>query len=203
MARRWKSRSIVLAAVAVVMILCGVDLGRSYLAGVTEERFRAAHGDVTPPFKQGDLAPDFTLPDSAGKKHSLSSLVHRDTMLCLLCGCDQCRQAQAYLGQLLRKMGDRAPQVISVSSAPPEGEAAWKRETRLEQTLLYDSKAIRTPIIELYRGHPCPRLYRLSADRRVTWIGPSPVEGRDMLAFGAAMERNLGVTADYRPASPR
>jgi peroxiredoxin len=180
--------------------LVGSELARGYLEGAATERFRDLHGYYTPPFRQGDVAPDFTLPDSSGKRRSLSSLVHQDTMLCFLCGCDRCRTMQMYLGEMLRSLGPRAPKVVSVSSAPPESEAAWRRDTKLDQIILYDSKESGKPVTELYRGHPCPRLFRLDADRRVTWIGPSPARLANLDLLGQAMARNLGYRIPPRRA---
>lgn len=168
------------------------ELARGYLQDAAADRFRELHGAYTPPFRPGDPAPDFTLPDRSGKQHSLSSLVRRDTILCFLCGCDHCRTMQIHLGQMLRELGPSAPGVVSVTSAPPEGETAWRRDTKLEQVLLYDSKESGTPVIDQYRGHPCPRLFRLGPDRRVTWIAPSPAQLATMDLLGEAVARNLG-----------
>ena len=175
-----------------VLVVAAGEVARSYLQETAGERFRNTHGYYTPPFRQGDLAPDFTLPDSTGKRLSLSSLVREDTLLGFLCGCAHCRTMQTYLGEMLRSLGPRAPKVLSVTSAAPEAEEAWLRETKLDQILLYDSKESGKPVTELYRGDPCPRLFRLDADRRVTWIGPSPARVASFDAMGAAIARNLG-----------
>jgi hypothetical protein len=181
-----------LVGLALVLVLVAGELTRSYLHDAAGERFRQLYGAYTPPFREGDPAPDFTLPDGSGRRRSLSSLVRQDTMLCFLCGCDHCRTMQIHLGEMLRSLGPRAPEVLSVTSASPEGEAAWRRDTKLDQILLYDSKASGKPVTGLYRGDPCPRLFRLGADRRVTWIGPSPARLARLDALGEAMARNLG-----------
>jgi peroxiredoxin len=178
-----------------VLLIPAVVVGEavhSWLADAAVPPARETRDAYTPGFGKGDLAPDFTLPDAAGRRHSLSSLVHGDTMLCMLCGCEKCQTMQIYLGQMLRSLGPRAPHVISVSAAPPEQEAAWRRDTKLDQVLLYDSKANGSPVIEQYRGHPCPRVYRLDADRRVTWIAPSPARLATLDLLGEAIAHNLG-----------
>lgn len=189
--RRTPLRTAGLVAGAAVLLLAAGELARGYLKQVGNERFRQVHGFYTPPFRRGDPAPDFTLPDAAGRRHSLSRVVRQDTLLCFICGCDRCRRMQIYLGQMLRSLGSRAPKVVSVSKAPPESDAAWRRDTRLDQLVLYDSRKDNTPVIELYRGDPCPRLFRLDADRRVTWIGPSPAQV-SLDTLGEAMAKNLG-----------
>lgn len=197
--RRVSFKLVGLAALAVVAALVGSELLRGYAKGAADEQFRSTHGFYTPPFQVGDLAPDFTLPDGAGKSHSLASLVKQDTMLCFLCGCDKCRTMQMRLGIMLRSLGDKAPRVVSVTSADPEADAAWLRDTKLDQTLLHDSPAKGKPVTELYRGHPCPRLFRLASDRRVTWIGPSPASMTSLDALGEAVARNLGYKPSSRP----
>jgi hypothetical protein len=187
-----------LLGLVLVLALVVGELSRSYLKGAAEEQFRQRYGYYTPPFRRGDLAPDFTLPDSSGKQHSLSSLVHQDTMLCFLCGCARCRTMQTYLAEMLRSLGPRAPKVLSVTSAPPEAEAAWRRDTKLDQILLYETKESGKPVTELYRSDPCPRLFRLSADRRVTWIGPTPVRLASLDAMGEAVAHNLGYRIPER-----
>lgn len=191
MKRRWDSTRVVLTSLIVLLALVGYDLTRKFFSDSSEARFRATQGENTPRFREGDLAPDFTLPDSKGADHSLASLVKGDTLLCFLCGCGHCRHTQTYLTRVLKQMGARAPRVVSVTTAPAQMEAAWRRDTGLEQTLLYESKANGSPITTMYRGHPCPRIFRLRADRHVAWIGPSPAEVNDMKDVGMAMAQNL------------
>jgi peroxiredoxin len=50
----------------------------------------------------GAKAPDFTLPDGAGKPHKLSDMVRRDTLLYFICGCANC-----IFSELLRSRPDR------------------------------------------------------------------------------------------------
>jgi hypothetical protein len=175
-----------------VAALVASEVSRGYLKSAAAERFRNEQGFYTPAFRVGDPAPDFTLPDAAGRRHSLSSLVRQDTLLCFLCGCAYCRTMQIYLKEMLDSLGDRAPKVVSVTTAPPEAEAAWRRDTELEQVMLYETKASGKPVTNEYRGDPCPRLFRMDADRRVTWIGPSPAQVRNLDALGEAIARNLG-----------
>ena len=192
--RRRRNRWIAAAVIAVVVGLVAVDLAQRYLGQVSDQQTRETLGDYNPPFHVGDPAPDFSLPDAGGKRRNLASLVRRDTLLCLLCGCDRCRQMQTYLGKMLKSLGTQAPTVVSISSAPPDSEAAWKRDTGVPQTMVYDSKAAGVPVIQQYRGEPCPRIYRLSADRKVTWIGPSPTQVKSMDDWGQALARQLGVS---------
>lgn len=196
---RKQGQRLALAAFLIIGALIVFDVGQRYLGAVRESRVRDVTGDWRPPFRVGDLAPDFQLPDAQGRQHSLRSELRGDTLLCMLCGCEQCRQMQTYLGVMIRSLGSRAPAVLSVTTAPPEAEAAWKRDTKLSQVMLYDSKEAGKPVIQQYRGDPCPRVYRLAADRRVTWIGPSPAVVGTMDEFGEALARNLGYRLSQKP----
>src|SRR5687767_4183974 len=80
---------------------------------------------MVPEFKVGDPAPDFTLPDSKEVPHRLSDLVKRDTLLCFTCGCSSCLDVQGYMGILTKRLGSRAPKVVSVSTMPKEREASY------------------------------------------------------------------------------
>lgn len=144
-------------------------------------------GRYDPEFKVGDVAPDFSLPDSQGARRTLSTLVRRDTLVCFACGCSSCLEVQTFLAKLVQKMGPKAPDFISVTSMPVEREETWFRDTRLKQTVLYEAR--NGPVMELYRGHPCPRLYRLNGERRVEWIGASPANTISLrnIKLGAAL----------------
>ncbi|MGV3720904.1 MAG: peroxiredoxin family protein [Actinomycetota bacterium] len=191
MKRRLDPIQIVVAGALMLALLLGLDLAMKHFADTADAQFRATHGDYAPRFQEGALAPDFTLPDNKGQMRSLASLVKGDTILCFLCGCSHCRHMQTYLTGLLKGMGDRAPAVVSVTTAPVEMEEAWRRDTGLAQTLLYEPKTDGSPVTAMYRGHPCPRVFRLDGDRRVTWIGPSPGEVNRMQDVGEAVARNL------------
>jgi len=186
-----RAKKVALLGGILVLALVVGDVARQYFVNSTDVSFRQRMGELTPTFRVGDPAPEFSLPDATGKVRQLSSVVKGDTLLCFLCGCNLCRQMQINLGIMLRDI-PAPPAVISVTTAPVESEAAWKRDTELPQTMLYDSKEAGKPVSKQYRGDPCPRVFRLAADRSVTWIGPSPAQLRRMDEFGEALAQNLG-----------
>jgi len=153
---------------------------------------RAASGAFDPPFRVGDKAPDFTLPDRKGTPHRLSQLVKRDTLLCFTCGCANCIDLQSFTAIMLERLGKRAPDVITVTTMPTDREESYFRDTQLKQRLLYDRKG--GSVVKQYVGHPCPRVYRLAADRTVTWIGSSPGETRALRKVGLELTAQLGFS---------
>ncbi len=183
-----------------VLSVIGGELVRATIQEAARERLRGAVTGTEAPnlasdpaFRVGDVAPDFTLPDRTGRRQRLSAMVRSNTILCFICGCASCEDLQTYLGLLLKKMGAKAPRVVSVSTMPRDSEASWLRRTRLSQSLLYEAKD--GPVMTQYRGHPCPRIYRVDKSRRVTWIGPSLREVPSMRTMGLSMAGGLGFSA--------
>lgn len=186
-----------LIAVGVVALAVARDMARIFFP-TKEDIQQASRGPNAPKFKEGDLAPEFTLPDRTGKQRAFSELVKSDTLLFFTCGCSNCQEVETYVGILRKKMGAKAPQVINVTTAKPEGEESWIERTALPQTILYEEKG--GPVMKLYEGHPCPRVYRIRPDRTVAWIGPSPEMGASIQIVGVAVARNLGF--DAMPLDP-
>ena len=197
MKRRWNSNTWVLIILGGVLLLTGFDVGRRFL--VTKDY--VVESPANPGFKIGDEAPDFELPDKAGVKHSLSSLVKKDTMLCFLCGCNSCRTMQTYLGKLVKLMGPNAPEVISVTTQNKDFEERYKEITNLSQTLLYEKHG--GDVMTEYRGNPCPRLYRLDAQRKLVWIGPSNLDLPSPSAMSMPLATALGFRNEGEPVSSK
>lgn len=192
------------AVLAVVVLLVVFDLGRRLVSTATvPEAPRPSH-QFDPSFQVGDLAPDFTLPDRQGTPHRLSEMVRRDTLLCFACGCANCIDLQSFTAIMLQRLGKKAPDVITVTTMPTDREDTYFRDTRLKQRLLYERKE--GPIMKLYQGHPCPRVYRLAADRTIKWIGSSPGETRQLRRVGLELASELGFSPEQammlKPSSP-
>ncbi len=190
MKRWWNPKTCLLLGIGLLTLLILGDYLRSVL--ITPAGSAAAGGDpkYRPAFRVGDVAPDFSLPDRGGKVHHLQDLVRRDTLLCFTCGCANCLDLQTYLGILIKRMGEAAPDVISVSTMPRDREETYFRDTRLKQKILYEPKE--GPVMDLYKGHPCPRVYRLKGDRTVAWIGTSPGDVPYVQVIGSELAENLG-----------
>ena len=191
----------ILLVILLVFVVVGVEVGRTALKEAARDQPAAPASAASPgapafdpDFRVGDPAPEFTLPDRAGRPHKLSELVRGDTLLCFICGCASCEDLQTYMGLLARKMGKKAPQVVSVSTMPKESEESWVRRTGLPQTLVYEPKD--GPVMDQYRGHPCPRVYRVDGARKVTWISPSPKDVPSMRTIGLSVAMGLGFAAE-------
>lgn len=171
--RNWSSNTWVLAILSVVLVVVAIDYSRQFVkdAKAFEAPAEAENPQHMPAFKVGDVAPDFSLPNAKGEPQSLSKLVKRDTLLCFTCGCSNCRQLQTYLAALNKPLGAKAPDVITITTSAPEAEKAYRRDVPLEHTLLYEAQ--QGPVMEEYKGHPCPRVYGVDKDRKVTWISSS------------------------------
>jgi len=197
MKRRWNANTWAFVILASILLIAAVDMGSRALMGPPAEadgtpRDTRTQATMLPAFKVGDTAPDFVLPDESGRKRALSEVLKRDTLLCFICGCNACRTMQTYLPRMLAKMKPPRPQVISVASFSPEAAAAYKRDVPLAQTLLFDPAP--SPVMEQYKGHPCPRVYRVAADRKVSWIGSSPLPDYPMREFGYSLGTMLGLS---------
>ena len=189
MSKRWGAKQWGLTALAVVIVGVALDSSR-ILFPTKEDREQAARGPKAPHFKEGDPAPEFSLPDRTGKERRLAELVSGDTMLFFTCGCANCLEVQNYVGLLRKKMGDKAPSFVNVTTMKPDGEESWLERTGLPQTILYEQKE--GPVTKQYQGHPCPRAYRLRPNRTVAWIGPSPDGLPSIQIIGMAIGSNLG-----------
>lgn len=202
--RKLNANQWVLVVVVVLLVAIGIDLTRKVLMG--------DNASAAPPRKEdsilvGQAAPDFTLPDEKGKDRTLASLVKGPTLLTFSCGCSSCRQMEGYLGKLQKTKGSGFPAVITVSSADPASYKAWKRDTSLKGLMLYD-RSEATEIIQMYNGHPCPRLYLMDGDRQVTWRSVSlsdfemPEIGLEEMSRTAALELGFSDPNEPQPGKP-
>jgi hypothetical protein len=179
MSSRWNANTVLLSVFVLILLGAGVDYGRRVLGGTKSEPAAPTAGQApkvspyTPAFKVGDVAPDFALPDAKKAVHKLSELVKGKTMLFFACGCQNCKQVQTWLATLKGGKKSEVPPVITITSAPPEAEESWFRDTGLEQTMLYYTKGVSPDPMEIYKGKPCPRIYVLNPDRTVKFIGSS------------------------------
>jgi peroxiredoxin len=193
-------------AVAIALGLVSADLGVRWVRAGALPR-AAPPPSMDPAFKVGDEAPDFSLPNRDGSRHTLSALVRSDTLLCFICGCARCRALQTYIALLEKRMAAKPPKVISIASSAPEAEAAYVRDTGLKQTILYENA--RGQVNRTYRGHPCPRVFQLDAGRRVRYISPSGTDDAAVTRIAQDVARLLGFrqpgeggAADPRPVAP-
>lgn len=231
MRRRGNANTWLLGILIAIIGAIGIDVGRRMYYPPKPETPEQKKAEHAPPFKVGGTAPDFALWDDHGQKHALSELVQGDTLVTFTCGCSSCKDMHTYMAKLLAKMGKDAPPVVTITSMPPAGEAAWIRDTKLKQTFLfqphenspeektqYDDmmrqlKGKDVPnITDLYRGHPCPRIYRMDKGLKVTYIGPSNADAPQPLNAGPYLGYDLarqlqfagpGEKANGKPLAPQ
>jgi hypothetical protein len=200
MRSRWNANHLLLAALLVVLALVGVDVGRRLVASPSlpadvDATAAEMMRDPTPKFKVGDPAPDAMLDDARKVKHSLLSLVEGDTVITFSCGCNRCRSMQEFLAKKVFPKLETPPKVISINTPGREAaEAAWRRDTGLKQAFLYGNH--RSPELMPYKGDPCPRVFRVNADRTVRFIGLSPTPESPVEDAMAQVAREFGVKAE-------
>jgi peroxiredoxin len=194
----WSANTWVALVLGAIVLITAIDLGRRAVMGDQKSKIGAstALGGGVP---VGETAPEFTLPDNRGNQVSLSKLVKGDTILGFYCGCNNCRSIVTYLGELKKKMSARKVDFIGVVTFKPDYEKAWIRDTGLHEKLLYDSKA--TAVMDIYEGHPCPRVYRIDANRKIEWVSPSPRDLPLMPEFGRLIASDLGFSSPGNPKS--
>jgi peroxiredoxin len=196
---RWNANTVLLAVFVLILLGAGVDYGRRVLGGTGQPDVKASAEAIKsswlPAFKVGDSAPDFALPDANSEPHKLSELVKSDSMLFFACGCENCKQIQTWLSRLVQqKKIKHMPNVITVTSAPPEAEKAWIRDTSLKQKILYAPHGDKAPdVMSIYKGKPCPRIYLLKGDRTVKFIGKSMSEVPGVQMIGMEIVKELGT----------
>jgi hypothetical protein len=113
-------------------------------------------------------------------------------------------------------MGKDAPPVVTITSMPAAGEAAWIRDTKLKQTFLFQphegdpaekvayddmmrqlkGKDVPT-LTDLYKGHPCPRIYRMDKGLKVTYIGPSNADAPDPISAGPYLAYDVARDMEF------
>jgi len=187
----------VLAITALIVGVIGFEVVRAQMSGTALPSARVLAKPYDPDFKVGEFAPDFTLKDRSGKPRTLAELLTKESLLFFTCGCDACDKLMTYVGTLVKKMGPRALPVVNVTTMPSEAEAAWIRRTELPQAIVYEKKNGR--VMEAYRGHPCPRVFRLAADRKVLWMSPSMGQLQNPPEMGDIVGAQLGFPpAGYR-----
>lgn len=168
--RTWTATHWMMAGLFALLLLVAGD----YLRVALKPPPPPVLGPYDPDFVHSEVIPDFTLPDALGKLHSLASLIRGKTLLAFIDGREPSWKLQKYCAELRRQLGPGAPPFVAVASFPPSGEAAYRRKTGLEQTILYESPA--GEVFRRYRAVPAPRLYFLDDSLKLDQIGGSPAQ---------------------------
>jgi peroxiredoxin len=110
-----------------------------------------AHRLPPPSFPVGAPAPDFVLNDQDGQPLRLSSLRGTPVLLVVFLGtwCPYCRNQLTALATEARNFHGRVPQILAVSTDPPEALAKLKTSLHLPFKLLSDPDRRATPMCGL------------------------------------------------------
>jgi hypothetical protein len=190
MKKRWGANTWLLIVLVTIIGLVGIDIGRRMFAGPVPVVPPEPVGGP-PEFEVGDRVPEVTLPDETGKEQHLRDLIKRDTLLAFSCGCSQCEGYQVYLSKVFAKVKGETPEVVSINTTMPDSHEAWLRKTNLPQKFLY-TQSLSSKDLKPFRGHPCPRAFRIAADDSVTWIGSSPANAPTPELLGVEVAREFG-----------
>jgi len=218
MKRRGNANAWLLGILVFVLGAVAIDVTRQMTTKPKQPPVVDPVAESRPPFKEGEVAPDFVLKDENGSKRALSEYIHKDTLLAFTCGCNNCKEMLTYLAKLEKKLGDKAPAVVNITSMPATAKDAWIRDTKLKQSMMFaahDEQGMEeekkqfngTAPMDYYKGHPCPRLFRVDAKRTVRWIGKSPREydggpmGMELMSMDLARELGFHQAIDNGAAS--
>ncbi len=193
MRRKVSSTVWVLGTLLLLAGVIGFEVVRAQLTGDAPPPERLLAQSTDPTFKVGEFAPDFTLRDRRDRPHSLKELVKGDTLVFFSCACRACEMLMHYTGTLYKKMAgmkQERPTILNVTTMSKDAEDSWIRRTNLPQTILYEKK--NGPVMETYRGHPCPRVYRVTKDLRVVWFSPNIKSMQEPADMGDMVGAQLG-----------
>lgn len=161
------------------------ELAATIQAGVDELRAsRIADRAV----KEGDMAPDFKLPDAKGNQVALSMLLARGpVVLAFYRGgwCPYCNlQLRAYQ-RILPEIRNLGAQLVAVSPEPPDASLSTAEKNALEFDVLSDVNATAAKAYRL--------LFDLSERLKAAYVGMD----KDLSAINADGQWHLPIPATY------
>lgn len=132
----------------------------------------------------GEPAPAFTLPDSAGKFVSLTSLRGQFVYVDFWASwCGPCRQSFPWMNQLSRRARKASLQVVAINvDENRDDAAAFLRQLPASFTVLYDPAG---QVAASYQLPGMPTSFLIGPDGRVRWmhIGFRPSDGQSIEAM--------------------
>ncbi|MDZ4297558.1 MAG: TlpA disulfide reductase family protein [Moraxellaceae bacterium] len=132
----------------------------------------------------GELAPNFTLPDSAGKSLSLSSLRGQFVYVDFWASwCGPCRQSFPWMNQLSLRTQNTSLKVVAINVDENRDDAdAFLRKLPVNFTVLYDPAG---KVASSYKLPGMPTSFLIGPDGRVRWmhIGFRKNDGQDIQAM--------------------
>lgn len=132
----------------------------------------------------GDAAPDFTLPDAAGKAVTLSSLRGQFVYVDFWASwCGPCRQSFPWMNQLSQRSRNARLQIVAINVDESRADAAaFLRQLPASFTVLYDPAGT---MAASYQLPGMPTSFLIGPDGRVRWmhIGFRPGDGSILQAM--------------------
>lgn len=120
----------------------------------------------------GSLAPDFTLPDTAGNNLSLSSLRGKYVLVDFWASwCGPCRRENPTVVAAFHKFKDKNFTVLGVSFDKPGQKEAWMNAIKNDQLEQWphvsDLKFWESPVVELYSIRGIPQNYLIDPEGKI------------------------------------
>jgi len=171
--RRWSSTTWVLMGLCVVILLVAGDMVRRAVQG-TNPVADVPGKTVDVGLVYGSPAIDVELPDMNGKPHRLSDWRGKQFVLTFFCGCNECRHfAETLAGAYKQQKGPVPPTVVVMTpSWEPSATPSLIQSTNTEKwTYLFSEQ--KPDIVDRYRGHPCPKVYVIDPEFKVSYVSPT------------------------------
>lgn len=163
-------------------------LARPLLLGAV--LFALAGCDTEPQLMEpstGALAPDFTLPDRAGRPWQLSRQRGRTLLVNFWATwCGPCRREMPALERLQQALGGDAFQVVGIHVGPDTGIERFLEEVPISFTLLTDAELA----LENWKVPMLPATFLIDAEGHARYwaLGEREWDAPEALAFFAALE---------------
>ena len=146
--------------------------------------FILAPGGTTNAQRTLKPAPGFTLPDSAGKKHTLSDFRGKVVFLDLWASwCGPCRFETPYLKRIAERYKKRDDMVfigVAVADRPP----AWRMALQQDRPGWLQLFDLYNDVLTDYEAKSVPRYVLINrAGEIVAFNAPSPSQGRKLIAI--------------------
>jgi len=129
-------------------------------------------GLISPSLQAGARAPDFALPDVAGRLHSLGRLNPGGLVWLTFfkISCPTCQSSLHFIDRLNRRLEATSSRVWTISQDPPDHTRMFSREFEIELPCLFDSEDEGFPASEAYGLMYVPATFLIEPDNRIAQV---------------------------------